>query len=107
VWAVSFLFPFLDVVLLSFKDRPLFQEAHIPPLPLLFPVLVGCCITGMGLCLLTIGFTLSNSFIPMLIPNTSWWYIIGGSALGGLILFAVLSLLTSSEVQWEEMRHTA
>ena len=106
VWAVSFLFPFLDVVLLYFKDRPLFAKAHILPLPLLFPVLVGCCITGVGLCLLTIGFTLSNSFIPMLIPNTNWWYIIGGSALGGLILFAAFSLLTSSEAQWEEMRHS-
>jgi glutamate:GABA antiporter len=107
VWAVSFLFPFLDVVVLYFKDRPLFQEAHILPLPLLFPVLVGCCITGVGLCLLTIGFTLSNSFIPTLIPNANWWYIIGGSALGGLILFAAFSLLTSSEAQWEEMRHSA
>jgi glutamate:GABA antiporter len=107
VWAVSFLFPFLDVCLLYFKERPRFQEAHILPLPLLFPVLAGCCVTGIGLCLLTIGFTLSNSFIPTLIPNTSWWYIIGGSALGGLILFAAFSLLTSSEAQWEEMRHSA
>ena len=106
VWAVSFLFPFLDVCILYFKERPLFQEAHILPLPLLFPVIAVCCITGIGLCLLTIGFTLSNSFIPTLIPNATWWYIIGGSALGGLILFAAFSLLTSSEAQWEEMRQS-
>jgi glutamate:GABA antiporter len=107
VWAVSFLFPFLDVLALYFNDRTLFQQTHILPLPLLFPVLAVCCVTGIGLCLLTIGFTLSNSFIPTLIPNATWWYLIGGSVLGGLILFAAFSLLTSSEAQWEEMRHSA
>ncbi len=107
VWSVSFLFPFLDVFVLYFKERHLFQENHLLPLPLLFPVLVGCCVTGIGLCLVTIGFTLSNSFIPTLIPNANWWYVIGGSAFGCLILFAAFSLLTSSEAQWEEMRHSA
>ncbi len=107
VWSVSFLFPFLDVFVLYFKERHLFQENHLLPLPLLFPVLVGCCVTGIGLCLVTIGFTLSNSFIPTLIPNANWWYVIGGSAFGCLSLFAAFSLLTSSEAQWEEMRHSA
>ncbi len=100
VWAVSFLFPFLDVLILFFKERLLFQETHLLPLPLL----VVCCITGIALCLVTIGFTLSNSFLPTLIPTSTWWYVIGGSALGGLILFAAFSLLSSSEAQWEQMR---
>jgi amino acid transporter len=107
VWAVSFLFPFLDVFLLYFKARPLFQDIHILPLPLLVPLLAVCCTTGTALCLVTIGFTLLNSFIPSLIPNSTWWYITGGSALGCLILFAAFSLLTSSEARWEEMHRSA
>jgi hypothetical protein len=58
------------------------------------------------LCLVTIGLTLFNSFLPALIPNTVWWSVIGGSALGCLLLFALLSLLTNSEANWEEMNHS-
>ncbi len=103
VWAFSFLFPFINVIVLYFKDRGRFLQNHILPLPLLVPVLMGCSITGILLCLSTIVFTLLNSFIPTLIPNTSWWYVIGGSALGCIVIFAVFSLLSHSEANWEEM----
>jgi amino acid transporter len=103
IWAFSFLFPFIDVTVLYFKEKHLFQQNHILPLPLLIPLLALCTITGILLCLVTIGFTLFNSFIPTLIPNAVWWYVIGGIALGLLILFAIFSLLTNSEASWEEM----
>ncbi len=100
VWAVSFLFPFLDVVILSFKKPDLFTHNRLVP----FPVLVICAMTGVLLCLTTIVLTLQNSFIPTLIPNATWWYVIGGSALACLLLFAGLSLFTNSEATWEEIR---
>ena len=107
VWAFSFLFPFIDVLVLYVKERRLFFEHHILPLPLLVPLLVFCSITGIFLCLATIWFTLSNSFIPTLIPNSLWWYVIGGIALACITVFAVFSLITSSEVRWEEMNQKA
>jgi CDP-diglyceride synthetase len=58
----------------------------------------------MTLCSATIVLTLFNSFIPTLLPNSTWWYVIGGCALACLILFAALSLVTNSEASWEEMR---
>ncbi|HLG77162.1 MAG TPA: APC family permease [Ktedonobacteraceae bacterium] len=106
VWAFSFLFPFIDVTILYFKKRNLFQQNHILPLPILAPLLAVCTIAGMLLCLATIVFTLQNSFIPSLIPNSTWWYVIGGSALGCILVFAVFSVLTSSEVNWEELNRS-
>ncbi len=103
VWAFSFLFPFIDVVVLYFKDRDRFLQNHILPLPLLIPLLMICALMGTLLCLSTIVFTLLNSFIPTLIPNSTWWYVIGGSAFGGILIFAVFSLLATSEASWEEM----
>jgi amino acid transporter len=104
VWAVSFLFPFIDVAVLYFRAREIFVQKHILPLPLLVPLLAICVLTGISLCLATIGFTLTNSFIPTLLPNTTWWYVIGGSALGCLVIFAALSLLSNSEAAWEAMQ---
>jgi amino acid transporter len=103
VWAFSFLFPFIDVAALYFKEKNLFQQNHILPLPLLIPLLALCTITGILLCLVTIGFTLFNSFIPTLIPNNTWWYIIGGCAIACLIVFAAFSMFTNSEASWEEL----
>lgn len=103
VWAFSFLFPFINVTVLYFKKRYLFERHHILPLPFLVPLLACCTCAGILLCLATIWFTLLNSFIPTLIPNEVWWYVIGGIALGCIGLFAVFSLLTSSEANWEEM----
>jgi hypothetical protein len=40
----------------------------------------------------------------MLIPNTMWWYVTGGIAIAVLIIFAVFSLLASSEAGWEELK---
>ena len=106
VWAVSFLFPFVNVVVLYFKDSHRFERHHILPLPLLIPLLLLCCVSGILLCLSTIVFTLMNSFLPSLIPNTNWWYIIGGCAIACLLVFAVFSLLSSSEAQWEDMKRS-
>jgi amino acid transporter len=104
VWAVSFLFPFLDLAVLAFRARAKLQAHRLLPLPLLFPLILICTILGTALCLAAIWFTLTNSFIPGLIPNTTWWYVIGGIALCCLLVFAALSAVTNSEARWEALR---
>ena len=99
VWAVSFFFPFINLAVLYLKDRSLFLSKRIFPVPLL----TICIITGPLLCILTIVLTLFNSFIPTLIPNGVWWYVIGGIALACIVIFFVLSLLTNSEASWEDL----
>jgi amino acid transporter len=100
VWAVSFLFPFLDVAVLWLRYPHWFRARRVIPGPLLaFSVLVGTL-----LCAATIISTLFNSFIPALIPDRSWWYIVGLCTLTWLIICAVGSMLTNSEAHWEEMQ---
>jgi amino acid transporter len=104
VWAVSFLFPFLDLAVLAFRARATLYAHRLLPLPVLLPLLLTCAVLGMTLCLAAIWFTLTNSFIPALIPNTTWWYVIGGIAMCCLIIFAALSAVTNSEAKWEALR---
>jgi amino acid transporter len=104
VWAISFVFPFLDLGVLAFRARPLLVRYRLLPLPLLLPLIVLCAVTGSALCLASIVFTMMNSFIPSLLPNGTWWYVIGGIALSCLLAFATLSALSHSEATWEELR---
>jgi glutamate:GABA antiporter len=104
VWAISFLFPFVDMAVLTFRARTLLVQARLFPIPLLVPLLLFCTGSGCALCLAAVWFTLTNSFIPTLIPNTTWWYVIGGIALSCVILFAALSAVTNSEAKWEQLR---
>lgn len=103
VWAVSFMFPFIDVAALYLRDQAAFRRKQIMPLPLLaFSV-----ITGTVLCVVTIVITLFNSFIPTLIPNTTWWYVVGALAFVCLVFCAMGSMVTNSEALWEETGGTA
>jgi amino acid transporter len=104
VWAVSFVFPFLDLVVLAFRARAKLHTHRLLPLPILLPLILMCAVLGTMLCLAAIWFTLTNSFIPGLLPNATWWYVIGGIALSCLIIFAALSAVTNSEAKWEALR---
>ena len=104
VWAVSFIFPFVDAIVLAFRARDLLVQQRLLPMPILLPLLLLCVVTGSALCLASIIFTMMNSFIPGLMPNSIWWYVIGGIALSCLITFAALSALSHSEAKWEELR---
>lgn len=97
VWAVSFMFPFIDLAVLYYRDRDTLLQKRIAPLPLLLI----CVVSGMTLCAATIYFTLLNSFIPQLIPNSSWWYITGGLAVITLGIIAVFSVFVTSEASWQ------
>ncbi len=99
VWAVSFAFPFIDVVVLSLTRRTGKRPQRLFPLPLV----LGCAVTGTVLCAGTIAITLFNSFIPTLLPDGIWWYVVGGLALACLALCAMGSLFTNSEANWENV----
>ena len=103
VWGVSFLFPFIDVAVLYFRGRQAFRRLRILPLP----VLAISSIVGILLCAATIVSTLFNSFIPSLIPNATWWYIVGGAALVWIVIGALGSMITNSEANWEALRDSA
>jgi amino acid transporter len=99
VWSVSFMFPFLDVAVLYLRHRQAFRHLLVAPLPLL----AASVLAGMMLCGATIVITLFNSFIPSLIPNGTWVWIVGGLTIVCLILCGIGSMLTTSEAQWEQM----
>jgi amino acid transporter len=101
VWAVSFLFPFIDMAALWLRHPRALRVRLVVPGPLLaFSVLI-----GTFLCAATIVMTLFNSFIPALIPNHAWWYIVGICTLTWLTICAVGSMLTHGEANWEQMQH--
>jgi len=99
VWAVSFAFPFIDVAILSLQRCAGVQRGTLVPRPLL----LCCVVTGTALCAGTIAITLFNSFIPTLVSDGTWWYVVGGLALACLALCAVGSLFTNSEARWEDL----
>ena len=99
VWAISFMFPFIDLAALYLKYRTIFRKRCVVPLPLL----AGSVVLGTVLCGVTILITLFNSFIPTLIPNGTWWWMVGGITLIWLVICAIGSMLTTSQAQWEQM----
>ena len=99
VWSVSFMFPFIDLAALYVRDRWALRRHRVVPLPLLaFSVVVGTLLCGA-----TIVITLFNSFIPTLIPNSTWMYVVGGTTLTCLALCAFGSILTTGQANWEQM----
>lgn len=64
------------------------------------PVLVISSIIGPIVCLLAIVDTLFIAWIPQ-IPNTYWFYIVGGVTIVCIIIAAIGSILASSEASWQ------
>jgi amino acid transporter len=99
VWAISFMFPFIDLAALYFRNRMVFRRFRVIPLS----ILAVSVVVGTLLCGATIIITLFNSFIPTLIPNRIWWYLVGGITLIWLAICAIGSMVTTSEANWEQM----
>ncbi|GHO49201.1 hypothetical protein KSX_73640 [Ktedonospora formicarum] len=100
VWIISFLFPFLLLAILAGRQGKAFRRTCVIP----FPILVISMITGPLLCMLTFVTTLTNSFIPSLLPNATWGWIVGAVASGSLIIAAICSMLSNSEAKWEALQ---
>jgi amino acid transporter len=102
VWAVSFLFLFVDVAVLYFRYPQAFRQHRVVPLP----VLTISVIVGTLLCAATMVSTLFNSFIPQLIPNATWWYVVGGAAVAWIVICALGSMFANSEANWEALQQS-
>ncbi|HEX9132473.1 MAG TPA: APC family permease [Ktedonobacteraceae bacterium] len=101
IWAFSFLFPFIDLgILLLKRSRELGARARILPTP----VLVLCIVAGIFVCLATIADTLLFSFAPALIPNSTWFAIVGTYAGVCLALCIVAGMIFTSEASGEQWK---
>lgn len=101
VWAFSFLFPFIDLVVLTLRfPQALHSHWLLPP-----ALLLSGCVIGPLVCLATIGETLISSWIPTMIPTAQWWPLIGGVTLTCLACCAIGSMFATSEAHWEGWKH--
>jgi glutamate:GABA antiporter len=97
IWAFSFMFPFIDTALVYMRDQKAFKQSLICPMP----IMVGSIVLGPIVCLLAIAATLLSSWIPALIPNGQWWYLIATVTFGMLVIAILLSFIGSGQAEWE------
>ncbi|HLI09532.1 MAG TPA: APC family permease [Ktedonobacteraceae bacterium] len=100
VWAISTAFLFVNITRFYLRDREVFRKQLIFPMPVLWVSIV----LGSVSCLLAIVGTLFFSWIPSLISNNQWWYIIGGLTAICLVIAGIGSMLASSEASWQGLR---
>jgi amino acid permease len=102
VWSLSFIFLFLDAAFLAFRDRQGLHRARVAPVW----VLTCSIIAGIGLCATIIVTTLAFSFIPTLIPNSSWWEWVGGAAIVEIAFCSMLTMYTNSKATYEVLQES-
>lgn len=99
VWAISTAFLFVNMAIFYFRDAKKFHSQRIFPMP----VLIISSIVGPIACVIAIVDTLFISWIQQQIPNTQWWYIVGGLTAICIIIAAIGSMFASSEASWQTM----
>ncbi|WP_376794283.1 APC family permease [Thermogemmatispora sp.] len=97
VWATSASFLFANLIMLALRNREVLHAQLIVPAPILW----GSVVLGLISSLFAVVDSLIFSWIPSLIPNTSWWYIIGGVTCFCLIIAAIGSMFAASEADWQ------
>jgi amino acid transporter len=98
VWALSFLFPFIDLaILLSRGSKDLFKQRLMFPKP----ILAICIVIGPVVCIATIIDTLIYSWAPPLLTNTQWLTVVGTFTLICLTFCIVGSMFASSQAEFE------
>lgn len=97
VWAISTAFLFINIVRFYQRDPQAFRKQLIFPMSVLWISII----LGSVSCVLAIVGTLFFSWIPTLISNSQWWYIIGGLTAVCLVVAAIGSMVASSEASWQ------
>ncbi len=100
VWAISTMFLFVNLFRFYQRDPKSFRLQRIFPMPVIWTAIT----LGTLASITAIVGTLFFSWIPSLISNGQWWYIIGGLTLACLIIAAVGSMLASSEAAWQNLK---
>lgn len=102
VWAISTMFLFINLIKFYQRDPKSFRLQRIFPMPVIWTAIL----LGIAASLLAIIGTLFFSWIPSLVSNGQWWYIIGGLTMACLIIAAVGSMLASSEAAWQNLKES-
>ncbi len=100
IFSLSTIFYFADLVAAARRDRVAFRQKRVCPLWLLWASVV----VGPLTCMVVVWDTLANSWIPQLIPNDQWWYLVGCIALISIVVAVILTMYGSSQVIWEELK---
>lgn len=97
VWALSTSFLFVDLAIFYRRDPAKFHSKRIFPMP----ILVISSLVGPIACLVAIVDTFFFSWIPSLIANTQWWYLVGGLTVVCLCIAMIGSIYATGEVGWQ------
>jgi len=98
-WAFSFIFPFINLVILYVRDQSFVRSKKVLPMPILWISMI----LGPIVCLAAIVDTLLFSWIPTLIPNSAWLLLVGGIISACLLALVVVSLFANSQAAWEDL----
>jgi amino acid transporter len=99
IFSLTTVFYFFDLVAASKRDRRYFRQNLVCPEWLLWASVV----VGPLTCLVVVWDTLANSWIPQLIPNGQWWYLVGGIAFLSLLVAGIMTMYGSIQTIYEEL----
>ena len=97
ILACSTIFYFVDLFVISRRNRQAFHQNRIFPMWIVWLSIIMGPIT----CLVVVYDTLANSWIPQLIANNYWWFVIGGLTFFSIITAAIGSMVATSQAAWE------
>jgi amino acid transporter len=98
LWVASTGVLFVDVAVLYFRDRLFFMQNRIFPIW----ILVVCVIVGSLASIAAIVDTLFYSWVPHLVTNEQWKYIVGSITVICLVIAGVGSMFANGQAEWEK-----
>jgi amino acid transporter len=103
LWVASTGALFVDLAVLYYRDRQLFMQNRIFPVS----ILAICVIVGTLASITAILDTLFYSWIPQIVTNDQWRYIVGCITVICLIIAGVGSTFANSQAEWEKFERVA
>jgi len=100
IWMTSVAFLFIDLIALFCRFRGWFCSQRMIPIP----ILGTCVIFGLSSCCTALIQTLTNSWVPQLIPNSQWWWLIGGLTVICFCIAAGGGMLARIEAEWQQIK---
>ena len=100
ILALSTIFFFVDLLVVYRRDRRAFHGQRICPMWILWASML----VGPITCLVVVWDTLANSWIPQLITNDRWWYLVGGVTVVSIVIATLGTMYGSSQAAWEDIR---
>jgi amino acid transporter len=97
VWALMSNFFYIALFKLFLRNRQMLREKALLPIPVLLTISV----IGPISCIATIADSLLYSWIPNLVPNSSWTLVVGGVVVICFTLVAVGSMFATTEAAWQ------